>query len=342
MPNSRAVASPSCRIFSQSSERTFSTISSMRAGWMRPSTMSFSRACRATSRRSGSKAEMTMASGVSSMMRSTPVAASSARMLRPSRPMMRPLRSSEGSSTTETVASTTVSEARRWIAMPMMRRAFWVACSLASSSMRRIRPAVSIRTSLSTDLTRSRLASTAVRPAICSSRLRCSSITRRASAWASSTFFWASTTAFSLRLNSSSRRSCWESLRSRFSSFCWTRFSRVAISCRRAWTVLSNSTRAARTFSLASMSASRSFDSACLRASARAFSASVRIPRRSDPTFFLRKKKPTASRTTATTRPAAAAIAKVVFIRPPKKPGGRSQGAGAATRRTGSVSSDEG
>ena len=63
--------------------------------------MSFSRAWRATSRRSGSKAEMTIASGVSSMMRSTPVAASSARMLRPSRPMMRPFRSSEGSSTTD-------------------------------------------------------------------------------------------------------------------------------------------------------------------------------------------------------------------------------------------------
>ncbi len=73
-------------------------------------------------------------------------------MLRPSRPMMRPFRSSEGSSTTETVASTTVSEARRWIAMPMIRRAFCVACSFASSSMRRIRPAASSRASFSTRL----------------------------------------------------------------------------------------------------------------------------------------------------------------------------------------------
>ena len=152
MPNSSAVASPSWRIFSHSSERTFSTISSMRAGWMRPSTMSFSSARRATSRRSGSKAEMTIASGVSSMIRSTPVAASSARMLRPSRPMMRPFRSSEGSSTTDTVASTTVSEASRWIAMPMMRRAFWVACSMASSSIRRISPAASTRASFSIGL----------------------------------------------------------------------------------------------------------------------------------------------------------------------------------------------
>ena len=111
------------------------------------------------------------------MIRSTPVAASSARMLRPSRPMMRPFRSSEGSSTTETVASTTVSEASRWMAIPMIRRAFWVACSVASSSIRRMRPAASSRASFSTDLTRSRLASTAVSPEICSRRLRCSSMT---------------------------------------------------------------------------------------------------------------------------------------------------------------------
>lgn len=42
----------------------------------------------------GSKAEITMASGVSSTTISTPVAASKARMLRPSRPMMRPFTSS--------------------------------------------------------------------------------------------------------------------------------------------------------------------------------------------------------------------------------------------------------
>ena len=52
---------------------------------------------------------MTTASGVSSMMRSTPVAASSARTLRPSRPMMRPFMSSDGSGTVATVRSTTYS-----------------------------------------------------------------------------------------------------------------------------------------------------------------------------------------------------------------------------------------
>ena len=46
-----------------------------------------------------------IAPGVSSTIRSTPVASSSARMLRPSRPMMRPFRSSLGRSTTDTVVS---------------------------------------------------------------------------------------------------------------------------------------------------------------------------------------------------------------------------------------------
>ena len=58
------------------SRRAFSTISSMRVGWMRPSAISFSSARRATSRRTGSKQETVMASGVSSMMRSTPVSVS--------------------------------------------------------------------------------------------------------------------------------------------------------------------------------------------------------------------------------------------------------------------------
>ena len=53
------------------------------------------------------------ASGVSSMIRSTPVAVSSARMLRPSRPMMRPFISSLGSGTTLTVVSLQWSAAQR-------------------------------------------------------------------------------------------------------------------------------------------------------------------------------------------------------------------------------------
>src|SRR6266496_4670543 len=60
----------------------FFTISSMRPGWMRPSAIRRSRARRPISRRTGSKQDTTTVSGVSSMMTSTPVAASNARMLR--------------------------------------------------------------------------------------------------------------------------------------------------------------------------------------------------------------------------------------------------------------------
>ena len=48
--------------------------------------------------------------------------ASKVRMLRPSRPMMRPFMSSAGSGTTETVVSDTTSAARRWMAVARMRR----------------------------------------------------------------------------------------------------------------------------------------------------------------------------------------------------------------------------
>ena len=68
---------------------------------MRPSDTSFSSASRATSRRIGSKHDTTTVSGVSSMMTSTPVASSNARMFRPSRPMMRPFISSFGSETAD-------------------------------------------------------------------------------------------------------------------------------------------------------------------------------------------------------------------------------------------------
>src|SRR6266704_2629261 len=72
---------------------------------MRPSESSFSSVMRAISRRTPSKPERMTAFGVSSMMKSTPVRCSRVRMLRPSRPMMRPFMSSEGSSTSVTVVS---------------------------------------------------------------------------------------------------------------------------------------------------------------------------------------------------------------------------------------------
>ena len=77
----------------------------MRAGWMRPSSTSLSIACRATSRRTGSNPDNTTAWGVSSTSTVTPVAASKARMFRPSRPMIRPFMSSPGSVTSDVEVS---------------------------------------------------------------------------------------------------------------------------------------------------------------------------------------------------------------------------------------------
>ena len=107
----------------------------MRAGWIRPSTISFSNAIRATSRRIGSKPDKITASGVSSMIKSIPVNVSRARILRPSRPIIRPFISSFGNATTETVVSATWSAAQRWIAPEIISFAFFSASSLACCSI---------------------------------------------------------------------------------------------------------------------------------------------------------------------------------------------------------------
>ena len=122
-PDSSTARSPASRIIFSTSSWALATLSSIRPGWMRPSMMRLVSARRAISRRTGSKADRTTASGVSSMMTSTPVRVSKARMLRPSRPMMRPLTSSEGRATTETVLSLTWSVAMRWKARVRMPRA---------------------------------------------------------------------------------------------------------------------------------------------------------------------------------------------------------------------------
>lgn len=70
---------------------------------------------RAISRRTGSKPDNTIASGVSSTTISIPVAASNARMLRPSRPMIRPLISSDSTWKTAIEFSIAVSVATRWM-----------------------------------------------------------------------------------------------------------------------------------------------------------------------------------------------------------------------------------
>ena len=114
---------------------TFWTISSIRAGWILPSEMRRLRAVLAISLRMGSKHEMTTASGVLSMMMSTPVRVSRVRILRPSRPMIRPFISSFGRLTVVTVTSEATSVASRWIVVMRMSRALRSALSFASCSM---------------------------------------------------------------------------------------------------------------------------------------------------------------------------------------------------------------
>ncbi len=72
---------------------------------MRPSAISLVSAMRPISRRTGSNPLTMTTPGVSSMITSTPVAFSKARMLRPSRPMIRPFISSLGISTVLVVVS---------------------------------------------------------------------------------------------------------------------------------------------------------------------------------------------------------------------------------------------
>ena len=110
---------------------------------MRPSWSSFSSVSRAISRRTPSKPESTTAPGVSSMMKSTPVRFSSARMLRPSRPMIRPFMSSAASWTTDTVVSAAWPAARRCMQTERMLRTRRSASRLVSSSIWRIRRAAS-------------------------------------------------------------------------------------------------------------------------------------------------------------------------------------------------------
>ena len=83
----------------------------MRAGWILPSATNLLTASLAISLLTGSKQDKVIASGVSSIMRSTPVFRSIALILRPSLPISRPFMSSLGNATVLTVASETTSDA---------------------------------------------------------------------------------------------------------------------------------------------------------------------------------------------------------------------------------------
>ena len=90
---------------------------------------------RAISRRTPSKLDSRTADGVSSMITSTPVSFSNARMLRPSLPMIRPFISSLGSSTRRVVLSVEALPASRCIATARMLRARRSASACVSSSI---------------------------------------------------------------------------------------------------------------------------------------------------------------------------------------------------------------
>ena len=89
----------------------------MRAGCILPSTISFSSAILATSLLAPSKPDNTTASGVSSIIRFTPVRVSIVRIFLPSLPIIQPFISSLGSCTTDIVVSATWSAAHLCIAV---------------------------------------------------------------------------------------------------------------------------------------------------------------------------------------------------------------------------------
>ena len=102
---------------------------------MRPSSINCSNVRRATSRRIGSNPDSITAPGVSSIIRSTPVACSRARIFLPSRPIMRPLIESSERATTEIVLSATLSDANLCTAMVIIFLASSSALFCASSSI---------------------------------------------------------------------------------------------------------------------------------------------------------------------------------------------------------------
>ena len=154
----------------------------MRCGWIRPSLTSRSRVRRPISRRTGSKHDRSTASGVSSMIRLTPVTDSKARMLRPSRPMILPFISSPGRCMTETTDSLVCSTATRWMASVTILRARLSASDLAVASMSLIDSAASRLAWFSIAATSSAFACSAVRPATrSSSALAAASASVRAS-----------------------------------------------------------------------------------------------------------------------------------------------------------------
>ena len=178
-----------------------------------------------------------------------PVSVSSVRILRPSRPMMRPLRSSEGMCTEVTVTSAVWSAAQRWMAVERISRAFLSDSSFTCCSYSLIFMAFSCLSSSSASAMRVVRASSAVRPEMRSSSAFCCSCISLTAAWLLSR-------RVSLRDKDSSRFSMESSLRSRFSSFWTTRRSWRWSSERRSFVSRSSSWRRRWMSSFASSRAS--------------------------------------------------------------------------------------
>ena len=120
------------------------------------------------------------------MIRLTPVTDSKARMLRPSRPMIRPFISSPGRCMTETTDSLVCSTATRWIARVTILRARLSASVLAVASMSLTDSAASRLAWFSIVAISSALAASAVRAATrSSSACRPESAAASALAWSS-------------------------------------------------------------------------------------------------------------------------------------------------------------
>ena len=168
-------------------------------------------------------------------MKSIPVRVSRARMLRPSRPMMRPFNSSDLSSTTETVVSTAWLEATRCMTVARMLRARRSASWRVSSSTWRISRALSWRSSSSSSRIMICFAWPALSPAtrsssrswsrfaIFSSSRACSRLRRRSSSErsrSSSRWLW-SPSELSVERRRSSRRASSERRARSSSSISW-------------------------------------------------------------------------------------------------------------------------
>ena len=161
-------------IFAFISLHVLSYISSILPGCILPSFIKFSIVTFAISLLSGSKLESTIVSGVSSIIKSTPVTASIVLIFLPSLPMILPFISSFGKLITDIVASFVTSDAYFCIASVNKFFAFLSTSSFASASLSFIYAAISLVIDSSTCFMTIFLASSLENPEIFSSFSSCS------------------------------------------------------------------------------------------------------------------------------------------------------------------------